>query len=125
MGYTFEFEDSEVASVSADEDKLLIRFSAASAVEAETRMRGYLRGIELVIHRATWKADLGMCFGRLSGGRLVVGRQVLRSIPAPCDEASPVAIELQFRQGEPLSAQGSAMTVSVADPPGFSESYAC
>ena len=125
MGFSFEFEDSEVASIRAEEDKLLIRFSAASAIEARTRTAGYLRGVELVIHLATWQADLGSCFGRLSGGRLVVGEQPLRSIPAPGGEASPVAIELQFRHGETLSAHGSAMTVSVADPAAFFESHAC
>lgn len=125
MGFMFEFEDSEVAAVSALDDALRIRFSAASAIEAGTRTTGYLLGIELVIHQATWHADLGRCFGRLSGGQVVIAQQPLRSIPAPCEQPSSVAIELQFRQGETLSARGMAMTVSVSDPPTFSESYAC
>lgn len=127
MKFSVEFEDSEVGLVAVDGDSLLVRFSAAAAtgVEAQSRTAGHLRSVELLLQHATWHGDLGLCFGRLAGGRLVNGGAVLGPIPVPYQSNTPFALELQFRNGEVLAAEGQAFALRFNGPVSFFESHAC
>jgi hypothetical protein len=125
MSFSVEFQDSEVSSVSADGNTLLVRFSAAAAVEEQSGTVGHLKSVELLLQQATWHGNLSLCFGRLAAAKLVTESSASGQVPIPYHSSSPVAIELQFRNGEALVAQAQATTVRINGPASFFESYAC
>jgi hypothetical protein len=125
VSFSLEFEDSEVDSVSADGDALLIRFSAAAAVEKHSHSVGHLKFAEIVLQQAIWRGNINLCFGRLSSGKLVAKSTALGQVPVPYHSSSPAAVELQFRNGEVLAVQGASVTVRLNGPASFFESYAC
>lgn len=124
MSLTLEFADSEVSAVVLQGADLCVRFSAASATDADGTT-GYLPAVELVFHAAAWQGDIAMCFGRVAEGHLLVAGSVLRRFPMPYQATGPASAEMHFRQGQGLVVQCSAVTARVDGPATLRESYAC
>ena len=125
MSWVFEFSDSEVASVRADADTLVVRFSAAAVVKADSREVGFLQSVELDLRQASWRGETGLCFGRLSSGQLTVGSAVVAPVSIPYELNETVVLELAFRNGEVLSVQAAGAALRLRGPLSVGESYAC
>ncbi|MEK8032876.1 hypothetical protein AACH06_18810 [Ideonella sp. DXS29W] len=126
--YTLEFEGSEIASVAECDGDLVVRFSAAAATDDSSRTEGHLQSVELIVHQASWRGHLGLCFGRLSSGSLAAEGATSTGasrLPVPHQSHLPVRLELLFRNGEALAVGGASVTLRTNGPTAFFESYAC
>ncbi|WP_394787224.1 hypothetical protein [Rhodoferax sp.] len=124
MPTLFEFHDSEVRRIAAQDGALQILFAAAF-VRVGTASSGYAQSLEMQFLDARWDGILADCIGRLSDGRLLAGASAQSSIPLPYASAGPVQVELQFSNGARLQIRAASLLCRFTGDPQFVESFAC
>ena len=130
MEYSLVLPESEVASVVSVDPDIQVRFSAAatllaSAANAEKPTQGFSRGVVLQLRSAQIIGEQEPQLGRVSGGRLQVGGQLLTQVPLPCEFKGPVHLELAFANRAYLVAAGSGIALRFEVEPNFTELLAC
>jgi hypothetical protein len=118
------FADSEVAGIQVQGDTLRVRFAAA-AVEAGGGEAGYLPGLDLLLHGATWTGDPAACFGRLAQATLSDAVSRFSRLELPFDGPGPWEAEFSFQHGARLLVRAARATAVPAEGQRWQPSYAC
>jgi hypothetical protein len=130
MEFSLVLPESEVASVRPVDPDIQVQFSAAAALQVgmaneEEPAQGFSRGVLLQLRSAQVIGQQEPQLGRVSGGRLQVGGELLKKVPLPFEFKGPVHLELAFANRAYLVAAGTGVSVRFEAEPNFTESLAC
>ena len=124
MDARFAFADSEVSSVTIDEDgTLLLRFSAARV--AGSGAPRYLPGLVLRLDRARLDAPPSGCIGRVAEGEVLAAGQCHAVLDIPPTLAGPLRLNLRFANGSQLGASAEALAAEQPAGGTAAEHYHC
>lgn len=124
------FHDSEISNIARDDQTVVIVFSAAfihveSAHAGFNTPTGYLQSVQLVcLGVESMQADAS-CFGRLSGGEVLVNGQRMSSVPVPYDTSAACMLELEFTNGSRVTLNATGLQLRLTDTSRFTESFSC
>jgi hypothetical protein len=106
-----DFQDSEVSSAKLQDEKFIVRFSAAHIHRADNQHEGigFLQALELVIdHPTNLHVDEG-CVGRIARGSINTGDGNLKSISIPYHANTRIELELEFANGSMCKVLGKGV----------------
>jgi len=124
MSLVFEFHDTEVRDVLVDDQRLRVRFSAATVLR-DGRERGWLGGVTLTLPQAELTGDIALAFGKLTEGSVTRDETVLAALPLPSTLSGQLALRLRFASGATLHAHASTLELSSAPDAAFAEDLSC
>ncbi len=118
MNTSLEFHDSEVGSVEAVGEDLLIRFSDAFVHESSGDPgidigATSLRPLELMFSEASWSGPALPIAGVLSDGQIRMGDLHFSLLPLPFEAEGAVKAKFVFSTGEVLSVTARFVRCSV------------
>ena len=117
MNTSLEFHDSEISSVEAVGEDLLVRFSDAFVHESVgdpgiDHGATSLRPLELKFCEASWSGAVLPIGGLLTDGHVRFGEMHYSLLPLPFDAAGAVRAEFIFATGEVLSVSAHSVSCS-------------
>lgn len=118
MNRALEFHDSEVASVSGNQERLTMSFSEAyvhssSGVPGVSPGDGYVQPAKLVFSQVSWSGPLSEATGSVSDGVIRIDGKDFSLIPLPFEAEGAVTAEFTFVSGVRLSVRARAVHCSV------------
>ena len=125
----FEFQDSEVSSAELQDQKFVVRFSAAhvrrSINQDGNDVDGFLQALELTIHQPSIIKTESGCIGRISHGVLRVAGTIFRLVSIPYEAEANVELELMFSNGSMCKVSGMGVTLNAIGEVKFVEWLKC
>jgi hypothetical protein len=114
MNRALEFHDSQVASVTGSDSRVVVSFSQAyihcsHGKPGVAAGEGHVQAARLSFGRATWMGDLSQARGVLSDGSLHVDGIVLSLVPLPYTATGIVRAEFTFVSGARLSVAAASV----------------
>jgi hypothetical protein len=128
MNHALEFHDSEVASVSGDQERLTMSFSEAyvhssPGVPGVAPGDGYIQPAKLVFSQVSWSGPLSEAAGSLSDGVIRTDSGNFSLIPLPFEAEGDITAEFTFVSGVRLSIRARAVHCSVYGDARWVEAY--
>lgn len=131
MRLSLELADGEVATVVAQDHKVLVRLAAAHVSRLADGARsgqteaGFARGVELLLIGASLGDAPGPFIGRIVDGSLHCdGRRSVR-LPLPSEAKGAIRIELTFAHQTHLVLSATSLHCRFAGEANFTPSLAC
>ena len=125
----FEFQDSEVSSAELQDQKFVVRFSAAHVRRSINQdgnvVDGFLHAVELTILQASVIQNDSSCIGRISHGALRIEGRNVDLIPLPYEAKANVELELMFSNGSMCKVAGQGATLKPTGEARFVEWLKC
>jgi len=128
MNEALEFHDSVVASITVEDDGLLVNFSEAYVHRSigqpgVSAGDGFVGPAKLFFLGATWSGELAGAIGPISDARIVIADQAHSLLKLPFKTESTLSAEFSFASGAELRVSASGVTCVVTGPARFVEHY--